>query len=127
MTEEEVKKQYYGIHKWLKLNWGKTNHCENPNCEHRSSTFEYAMIHEKGYDYKRENFKQLCKVCHLKYDDCKHTPEWNLKVSKALTGKKLSKEHKEKVSKPEDWTEERKQNISSSLLKYWAKRKANLI
>lgn len=118
MTEFE-KKNYYAIHKWLKNNYGKANHCENPNCKHESNRFEWAKIEGKSYDYERNNFHQLCKICHSEYDYKEHSSEWNKKVSKSLNGRKLSNEHKSKVSKPEDWTKERKENISRGIKRFY--------
>lgn len=116
---------YKDVHDWIRKNYGKADHCENPNCKgidkkgNKIKTFQWALIHGKTYDFKRENFKQLCASCHCKYDTPIHTKEWNKKVSKSLTGRPLSEEHKSKVSRPEHWTQERKDKISKAINKYW--------
>jgi len=72
--------EYACIHIWIKKNYGKANHCENPNCPHKNPIrFEWALIHGKEYDRKIENFIQLCKSCHLNYDK---KSEWGEKISR---------------------------------------------
>lgn len=96
--------EYNKIHKWLRKEYGNADHCENTECDNASKKFEWAMIHEKGYDYKRENFKQLCQNCHAKYDSTQ-TDTWQnsqhhikkIKGSKMWLKsweKKLSEKHK---------------------------------
>lgn len=59
---------YEDIHRWLTDTFGKANQCEF--CQTKLSTrYEYAKIRDKEYELKRENFIQLCKRCHLIYDD----------------------------------------------------------
>lgn len=61
---------YIGIHAWLRRTYGKAAKCENPKCEAEDvKRFEWAL--KKGFEYerKRENFIQLCKSCHVEYDD----------------------------------------------------------
>lgn len=59
---------YSTVHTWLQSRFGKASLCENYYCEHRSVVFQWALIKGKEYDRKRDNFWQLCKVCHLVYD-----------------------------------------------------------
>jgi hypothetical protein len=72
MTEYEDQgltlNDYNNIHSWLKNNYGSANHCENTECERKSIYFEWALIEGKKYSYDRNNFKQLCRDCHRKYD-----------------------------------------------------------
>jgi len=102
-------KNYSSIHHWLYKYYGKANHCDNPNCKHICNKFEWAVIHEKDYDYNIENFKQLCTSCHQKYDNqfdkwkkefgieiaIKMHKESNIKRSLALTN----------ISKSSEWND----------------------
>lgn len=63
---------YHGIHKWLKLHFGKADKCESENCPRISGVFQWAKKTECKYERKRENFIMLCAPCHAKYD---FTPE----------------------------------------------------
>jgi len=51
-----------------------------------SKRFEWAKIKGKRYAYKIENFMQLCKQCHTKYDI---RPDFGAKMRRALKGRKL--------------------------------------
>ena len=79
-------KEYGAIHTWLWKNYGKATYCENPDCQGRSTNYEWAMIHEKGYDFNRDNFMMLCKSCHCIYDMDEETKE---QISVTLTGRTL--------------------------------------
>jgi len=56
---------------WIHKHYGKANHCENPNCKHKSKIFEWANISGK---YLREvsDYKQLCRSCHRILDSKKN-------------------------------------------------------
>lgn len=60
---------YSIVHQWLKRNFGKAIKCENPMCLRQSKRFEWALVNNRQYEEKRENFIQLCKKCHSKYDN----------------------------------------------------------
>lgn len=60
---------YWGIHKWLYKYYGKANYCENLKCSKKSKIFHWALIKNKNYERKRDNFMQLCMSCHWKYDE----------------------------------------------------------
>jgi len=92
----DLPENYREIHWWLAKNFGKANHCENPNCKHKSNNFNWALKKDKEYDFIRENFMQLCRSCHILYDKNLDT---NKKISQKLLGRKFSKEHKLKISK----------------------------
>ena len=76
---------YQTIHKWLRRTFGNANKCESKNCRQISKNFHYALIKGKEYERKRENFMQLCRSCHLKYD---FTEQWRKNISKSLLGNK---------------------------------------
>lgn len=59
---------YYAIHAWLRSNYGSADHCEGTTCSEESKRFEWALIHGKEHEHKRENYMQLCKKCHTVYD-----------------------------------------------------------
>lgn len=113
---------YYKIHRWLANTYGKADHCDNTECLHKSQVFEWANIHEKGHDFKRENYMQLCKTCHIEYDVYPGTREKRLKhlikLNKSKTGIPRSEEVKEKISKSHFGimqTEESKRKIGLAL------------
>lgn len=71
--------KYGSIHDWIKYHYGKASKCENPSCVYpkkskngvlsKAKIFDWAL--KKGSDYSnrsRENFIQLCRSCHKKYD-----------------------------------------------------------
>ncbi len=65
---------YQTIHTWLQVNFEKKE-CEN--CRVTDKKLDWALVTGKKYERKRENFKVLCRSCHLKYD---YTPERKYKV-----------------------------------------------
>ena len=71
---------YAGIHNWLEREFGKASRCENIKCLKKSSVHEWALLKNKSYTRKRDNFWMLCKSCHKKYDvyfkqeDFEHDP-----------------------------------------------------
>lgn len=67
---------YSAVHSWLKRTFGKADHCENTGCAGRSKHFDWSLIKDEKqytYEFKRENFWQLCKSCHVKYDMTEET------------------------------------------------------
>jgi hypothetical protein len=81
---------YHAIHKWLARKYGKAYKCENKDCFKKSNDYEWALLKGKKIEYKRENFIQLCKSCHIKYD---FTEKGRQAIIKANKGKKQSVEH----------------------------------
>jgi hypothetical protein len=60
--------KYFTIHAWILNNYGKANHCINPNCLHKSKNFNYANI--TGVHYRDIRYYiPLCISCHRKFDD----------------------------------------------------------
>jgi len=69
-----VKKQsseYRTIHQWLAKKYSKADKCTCTTCTKKSKTFEWAL--KKGCEYakNKDNFIQMCKSCHAKYDGVK--------------------------------------------------------
>lgn len=56
------------IHQWIIYHFGKANKCENKDCKKIGKRFEYALINNKTYERKIENYIMLCSQCHRKYD-----------------------------------------------------------
>jgi hypothetical protein len=56
---------YYGVHSWLYTNFGKATVCEK--CGNQKKV-QWAKLKGKSYLRKRENFWQLCTICHIEYD-----------------------------------------------------------
>lgn len=112
----EYKKQgitkgtYNGYHRWIGRHYGKADHCENPECEGRSKTYEWALIKDREYSKDRKDYIQLCKICHCKYDGFSErmkgkpgiprTEEWKKNISESLKGKIIHNEQrKDLISK----------------------------
>src|SRR5438552_3862146 len=51
---------YHAIHNWIAKYYGRANKCESVTCSQKSKTFQWALLQEKKYEHKRENFWQLC-------------------------------------------------------------------
>lgn len=73
--------QYISIHKWLKDKHGKANKCEYEECNKTSTRYHWALVHGKHHTRNRENYIELCDICHVRYDR-KHAnfPGWNTEV-----------------------------------------------
>lgn len=80
---------YSSIHSWLRRNFGKANKCEKCNSSNR---VQWALLKDKEYERKRENFWQLCCLCHLEYDGTKVKAGWN-------RGRAWTLEQRDKISK----------------------------
>ena len=83
------------LHHWLRRNYGRANKCENQSCPQISLMFDYAL--KRGCEYRKniENFLQLCRSCHLKYD---YTEERKRKIGKVHLGMKRTLETRAKMS-----------------------------
>jgi len=85
---------YNTIHHWLHDNYGSAIRCESLKCKRKSKQFDWALIKGKKYEHNRNNFKQLCRSCHLIYDRHKKgyimPEETKRKISLALKGKPRS-------------------------------------
>lgn len=62
---------YWGIHQWLYKYFGKANKCEGKNCRKNSNIFNWSLKKKCKYERKRNNFIQLCRSCHMIYDNSK--------------------------------------------------------
>lgn len=98
-----MKKTYNNVHYLIRKTYGKADHCEFCNIK-GAKKYEWALLKGKDIEFKRENFIQLCKSCHSKYDNA----QTNFKNSR----KNISEEHRKR--------------LKEAALKDWAKRK-NLI
>jgi len=56
---------YQTVHTWLQVNFEKKK-CEE--CEVTDKKLDWALLKRRKCLRKRENFKVLCRSCHLKYD-----------------------------------------------------------
>jgi predicted DNA-binding protein YlxM (UPF0122 family) len=87
---------YGAVHIWLRNTYGKADSCKF--CDSKDAKrYEWALI--KGREYKRniENFMQLCKSCHAKYDakKGKESPRWKGGKNKCEICLKLLSGYKE--------------------------------
>lgn len=81
---------YGAIHDWLRDNFGSATKCENCGSTKR---VQWSLLTGKSYERIRENFWQLCTLCHIEYDktSLKYRPTWN-------KGRKWSEEEKARIS-----------------------------
>jgi hypothetical protein len=59
--------KYSSVHKWVVRWFGRADLCENKNCNKKSKTFDWACI-TGVYEKDINNFKKLCRSCHVKLD-----------------------------------------------------------
>ncbi len=59
---------YNSLHWWIRKEFGSANKCEHPNCERVSKFFNWSLKSGREYDRDINNFWQLCRKCHFKYD-----------------------------------------------------------
>jgi hypothetical protein len=59
-------------HKYLDSNYGKPKVCESPNCEGKSTWFDWCIKTGRVYSHDRNDYLRMCRSCHRKYD---MTPE----------------------------------------------------
>lgn len=96
--------EYEYIHIWLNSHYGKAFECENREnnildfkCNLKSNCFQWALIKDKDYERKRDNYIQLCCSCHRSYD---YILETGIKISKRLKGRQVfTKEQYKKLGK----------------------------
>jgi hypothetical protein len=55
-----------GIHTWLRKNFVKTGICEN--CDTEGKTDYAFKFHPKKHTRNINDYKELCRKCHIKYD-----------------------------------------------------------
>ncbi len=85
-------KKYRNIHQWLRRHYGLAYKCDNDCGEVRKGFFDWALLHGKIYDRKRENYIMLCKKCHHLYDGISRFGPMH-----PMYGKKHSKKTREKM------------------------------
>lgn len=76
--------EYVFIHSYLRVKYGKARKCENPLCERKSYTFNWALRRGFEYELKEENFIQLCCKCHREYDKRENPSELTYKYINAI-------------------------------------------
>ncbi len=86
---------YCAIHKWLVNHYGKADRCENPSCDGRSKTYQWALRpgHEHAHD--RTYYQMLCASCHRRQDQ---KPEWAQKQRLKIIGRAHTAEHRQRIS-----------------------------
>ncbi len=57
---------YTAIHTFLRKHFPKSHTCDE--CGNEGST-DYALIHDRNYTRKREDYLELCRRCHVNYDE----------------------------------------------------------
>lgn len=65
---------YGTLHDWVKKNKGKASKCIMGNCNGKSKVFDWALKEGCKYEWKLENYIELCRSCHKKYDYVKAKP-----------------------------------------------------
>lgn len=67
---------YQAIHIYLRRNFPKAGACDG--CRERKPT-DYALIKGRAYTRNRDDYRELCKGCHLRYDDLGYARYWRLR------------------------------------------------
>lgn len=67
---------YSAVHYWLKKKYGVATKCEGKKCKKISTSYQWAKKPGKQYDFKRANFRQLCRSCHSIQDMPERTRNW---------------------------------------------------
>lgn len=57
---------YRAIHGYLCAHYPKSGICDE--CSRSTSRTEYALIHGREYTRNREDYRELCRPCHMRYD-----------------------------------------------------------
>lgn len=84
---------YKTLHKWIREHKPRIDYCEH--CK-KIDTKRLVLANINGkYTRDFNNYLWLCDSCHRTFD---YRPEAGLKISKALKGRKFTKEHKLKLS-----------------------------
>ena len=82
-----VSNVYAHFHNWIRKTSGPAWKCESKKCNKKSKQYEWALKRGKVHSKNIQNYKQLCKKCHSRYDKRAE------KISKALKGKPFSESH----------------------------------
>jgi hypothetical protein len=65
---KKYSKKYHRAHYYLRTKHGKANKCESKKCSGVSKKYEWALKKGKEYSFNKNDYLQLCKSCHSKYD-----------------------------------------------------------
>ncbi len=100
-----MKENYLNVHYLIRKQFGNATKCENPNCIGKSKFFEWAHLHNKPMEPKREYFKELCRSCHRQYDR-----ESYINAAKKIYANGFSEKHKENLRQAalQDWIKRKK-------------------
>lgn len=64
----QLEPSYMAIHKWLATHFPKSGICEHCGGASKKMANDYALIHGREYSREREDYLELCRSCHRKYD-----------------------------------------------------------
>ncbi len=59
---------YGAIHEWIRSKNGKAIKCESMTCSKISKNYQWAKKKNRKYTRNIEDYMQLCRSCHAKYD-----------------------------------------------------------
>lgn len=70
---------YSALHEFIRFNYGKATHCENPGCIYprknpygrkysKPSRYDWALKIGRTYSRERSDYFMLCVSCHRQYD-----------------------------------------------------------
>src|SRR6476620_6025827 len=82
--------EYARLHRELAKKYGKACICEGENCSGISLKYDWALRKGCNYSENKEDYLQLCKSCHRKYD---FTEAQRNHLRIINSGKKLRPEH----------------------------------
>jgi hypothetical protein len=58
--------KYDALHSWLRATYRKNGVCDK--CGGSFARTEFSLIHGRSYTKSREDYRELCKKCHMNYD-----------------------------------------------------------
>ncbi len=86
--------EYRNIHQWIRYHFGKATKCTNVNCDGQSKRYDWALIKGKQYERDINNYLELCRKCHIRYD---FTEERIDNIKKRCVGGVMSREKYESM------------------------------
>lgn len=66
----------HAMHTWLNKYYPKAHRCEQCGVE---GPTDYALTHGRAYSRNRDDYRELCRRCHVFYDEIGYCRYWKIK------------------------------------------------
>jgi len=104
---------YATIHSWNNSKYPKQNKCSH--CYTKTAKkYEWALLHGKSHSRGIDNYIELCKRCHIKYDKTEQWTQKNLEALKKTYAHQNPIKPKECKYCKDEFTPRRKESIFCS-------------